>query len=419
MTTGTRRLWVVCDVHDPEPSTGFYVARIAEDLATDRDVSVITRRTSGERGEVNGRPAIIGLRPPQRGRPSLVVRAVDGLRFAAAACVHLLRHGRRGDTIVVVSNPPLLPHLVAVAARVRRASLVVLVHDVYPEVLAELGYVDRQGYVMRMLTRAALRLQQRAAVTVVLGRDMQRRLERRRGAEEYRGGEHRGHGEIRIIANWADVEGIRPDSAAGADVRRRWGLSDQFVVLFAGNMGRTHDPDIVLAAAEVLKDDAGVQFVLVGRGARFQQVARSIADRKLANVRLLPACPPGELPAYLNAADVYVIPMRAGTAGLSVPSRLYNAMAAGCPVVAVADSDSELSLVVAETGAGMVVTPGDAAALVAALLQLRDAPEERASMGRAARAAAEAHYTRDHARRAWNELMQSVERRDASEAVAR
>ncbi|MDP9200821.1 MAG: glycosyltransferase family 4 protein [Gemmatimonadota bacterium] len=402
--TRARKLWVVCEVHDPEPSTGFYVARIAEDLARDRDVRVITRRGTGQIGVTEAEPKLILLGPPQRKSTSPLLRIADGLRFSAAACAYLLRHIRSCDTVLAVTNPPVLPHLVGAAVRLRGASLVVLLHDVYPELLAELGLIRRQSYVMRIFTHAALRLQQRAAVNVVLGRDMRRKLEDRADAAT--------RGNIRVITNWADVEGVYPDQMAGFDARRKWGLSDEFVVLFAGNMGRTHDLELLLAAAERLKNDDGIRFVLVGRGARFDQVANAIHKRNLSNVLLLPPCGYADLSAYLNAADVYLIPMRPRTRGLSVPSRLYNAMAAGRPIIAVADPDSELAMVVSEEGAGRVVAPGDIDALVDTVLHLRDAPPERECMGRAARRAAESRYTREHAKRAWRELLDGLEHRE-------
>jgi colanic acid biosynthesis glycosyl transferase WcaI len=134
--------------------------------------------------------------------------------------------------------------------------------------------------------------------------------------------------------------------------------------------------------------------MIVGAGARRGEVEHDIASRGLRNVTLLPPVAREELSASLNAADVAVVAMRAGMSGISVPSRLYNILAAGRPVIAIADSDSEIAMVVREENIGWVVPPGDLAAFIAAIHDARSDAARLESMGRRARAAAERKYTR-------------------------
>jgi glycosyltransferase involved in cell wall biosynthesis len=101
------------------------------------------------------------------------------------------------------------------------------------------------------------------------------------------------------------------------------------------------------------------------------------------------------LSGYLNACDIGLISFKPGMCGVSVPSRMYNIMAAGKPILAIADSDSELARVVREERIGWVVDPGNSRAISAAMVEAKSSPEELIAMGLRARNAAESKYCFD------------------------
>src|SRR5207253_8495264 len=136
-----------------------------------------------------------------------------------------------------------------------------------------------------------------------------------------------------------------------------------------------------------LAGDASLQFMIFGAGARRGEVEHDIASRGLRNVTLLPPVAREELSASLNAADLAVVAMRGGMSGISVPSRLYNILAAGRPVIAIADDDSEIAMVVREEEIGWVVPPGDLAAFIGAIEDARRDRPRLDAMSRRARAA--------------------------------
>ena len=120
---------------------------------------------------------------------------------------------------------------------------------------------------------------------------------------------------------------------------------------------------------------------------------------------ILPPCTPSELPAYLGASDLSIVAFLPGMAGVSVPSRLYNVLAAASPVLAVADPTSELALVVTEERVGWVVRPSDIDGVAGAIRTARANPEALAVMGARARAAAEAKYSLARAAAAYEALL--------------
>jgi glycosyltransferase involved in cell wall biosynthesis len=392
------RVWFVSELYRPEStSTGYFVTGIAESLAPRHDVAVLCARpTYSARGtQVPRRERLDGVDvrrcwstafPKDR----VLLRLVNLLTFTASVFGTAVRRFRRGDVVVVVTNPPTLPFAVAAACRMRGARGVLLVHDVYPEVLTATGVLAERALLARLGARATRAMYRTMEHIVVLGRDMEALVRRKLGAPPAAGGAP--GPDVVTIPNWGDVAHVRPAPRAAAALRDAHGIAEKFVVQYLGNIGRTHGVDVVAAAARALRDDAGVHFMVVGWGGRRAWLERVREEWGLENMTILPPCPHAELPAHLAAADLALVAFLPGMAGVSVPSRLYNVLAAGTPVLAVADPASELALVVAEERVGWVVAPGDVEAVVAAVRSARAQPDVRAAMSARARAAAEAKY---------------------------
>jgi colanic acid biosynthesis glycosyl transferase WcaI len=184
---------------------------------------------------------------------------------------------------------------------------------------------------------------------VIIGRDTEKLLLRYGGMTSDK---------IRFIPNWATLErGVR---AVTPDNPYRRSLSARFVVGLSGNLGFTHDPVIVFEAARLLRDDKDIHFLLSGWGVGFDQLREMQSGAKLANVTLVDRVEDEQLEAFLSAADVWIIPYRKNVAGVSVPSRFYNLLAIGRPVILVSEVDAEAALTVTEHDVGWVVEPGRA-----------------------------------------------------------
>lgn len=383
------RLWVASELYFPEEtSTGYFLTRIAEGLAREFDVRIISGRPS-----YSARDTPVALReerhgttiyrmPASRFRPDrLVLRAVNLVSFTVFAFVFAMFHFRRGDLIVVVTNPPTLPVAIIAAAKFRGARSVLMVHDVYPEVLAATKMLAIEGIAYRVLAELSGWLARRFDRVVVLGRDMREVIATKMVARADR---------IVMIPNWGDVDLVTPVERDNNRLRHELGLDGKFVVQFSGNAGRTHDLDSLFAAADALRERPDIHFLLVGFGGKFVTAESVIARRHLTNVTLLPRQPRDRLATMLTCSDLTVIAFVGGMYGVSVPSRMYNLLAAGVPIAAIADPRSELALVVTEGDAGWVIADGDLATLVATLA---DAPEgEARRRGDAGRAVAERDY---------------------------
>jgi colanic acid biosynthesis glycosyl transferase WcaI len=389
--TGTR-IFVFSELYWPEvTSTGHFLTGIAEGLARRWPVTAIcaqptyaARGTRAPQREERNGVSIRRCRSTAFPKDVLLLRLINLCTISLTLFLAAVRSLRRGDIALVVTNPPLLPYLVTLACRLRGASCLLLVHDLYPDVLVSAGVLRKDGLPARFLRGATRWLYRHTARIIVIGRD-QERLVRERLGDRAAG--------IEYIPNWSDHEEIAPRPKAENRLLAALSLADCFVIQYSGNMGRTHGLADLLEAAELLRADPSVHFLLIGWGGRRSDVVQSIQRRGLSNVTVLPPRPRAELADSLNACDVALLAMAPGMCGVSVPSRMYNILAAGKPLIAVADGESEPAAVIREEGIGWVVPPNRPDLLAGAVREAVRNPETLAEMGRRARQAAEDRHT--------------------------
>jgi colanic acid biosynthesis glycosyl transferase WcaI len=157
---------------------------------------------------------------------------------------------------------------------------------------------------------------------------------------------------------------------------------EKIVILYSGSMGSKQGLETLVDAARNLQDRSDLIFVLCGEGSARAELER--ATRSLSNVRLLDLQPAERLNQLLNAADIHVLPQRAGAADLVMPSKLLGMLASGRPTIAMAAPGTEVGDVV--SGAGVTIAPGEPALLCRAILELASSPGLRSEHGARGRA---------------------------------
>ncbi len=333
------------------------------------------------------------------GRSALAGRGLDYLSFYVSMRRCVLALAGPGDIVVAKTDPPLLCVLAMQAARRRGARLVNWLQDLYPEVAIQLGVPMLRGPVGRGVTYLRDRSLTAADANVVPGESMAARVLSRGAAPE----------RVHIIPNWADDESIVPVPHAENPLRRDWGLEGKFVIGYSGNLGRAHEFDTVLGAAERLREHAHVVFVFIGGGHQFDELARRVAKRDLdRTVRFFPYQDHAALKYSLSAADLHWVSLRPEMEGLIFPSKFYGIAAAGRPVIAIAAKDSEIARLVLRHDCGIVIEPGNAEALAEALLLLSADAKRRAAMGASARAMLDVNFTRRHGFAHWLRMLENV-----------
>jgi colanic acid biosynthesis glycosyl transferase WcaI len=169
-----------------------------------------------------------------------------------------------------------------------------------------------------------------------------------------------------VIPNFVDTRAIAPRPKDNP-FSREFDLSACFCVMYAGNMGPAQGLHTILDAAQLTRDDGRIIYVFVGDGTSRDSLERSARSRQLANVVFIPQQPYDRVADIYGASDLCVVPLVAELVAEAIPSKVYRIMAAERPVLAIADRDSDLAEVVRDSGAGIVVEPGNASGLAEAI----------------------------------------------------
>jgi colanic acid biosynthesis glycosyl transferase WcaI len=367
-------------------ATGQLLTELAEDLVQQHglEVTVVTGPAVSSpdqrpRREIHNGVEIIRTAGTRFRPRRFAGRALNYLSYFAAATATALRLPEQ-DVVVALTDPPIIG-LAALAAR-RRGGFIFLCQDVFPEVAALLDDF-RSPVADRILERVNRLLIVRASRVIVLGETMADRLVERKGARRDR---------LAVIHNWADTTAIVPGPKQNP-FSEEHGFADRFVVLHAGNIGMGQNLEAVLQAAALLVQRTDVIFLFIGDGTKRAELEEAARSRGLTNVRFLPFQPREALRWTYATADVCLVSLRPGLSGYIVPSKLYPILAAGRPVIAAVDDDSEVAAIASQYHCGIRVPPGDAAALAAVITTLADEPALRQRLGSHARTAAE-NYSR-------------------------
>src|SRR5581483_11171948 len=360
-------------------ATAYLLSQLCAALAVEHDVTVVTGRlANAEPGRTTHEGVeIVRVQSTAFDRSNLLLRAVNYVTYLVCCLLPEIKE-RKPDVVLCMTDPPVIANVALLVAWRFRVPLVVVSQDVFPEIAVELKRLENKALIeaLRVLIASYLR---RADRVVAIGETMRARLEEK-GAPPER---------IRVIPNWVDTNAITPQPKDN-EWSREQGLADTFVVMHSGNIGHAQNLDALVRATTFLRDLDDLAVVLIGGGARQAELV-ALADRLEADhVRFIGYQPREVLSMSLSAADVHVVGLASGLAGYVVPSRLYGILAAGRPVIAATDAESETAQLVTQVGCGVVVPPGNPFLLAAAIRAAHDGEYDLEAMGRRARTFAEA-----------------------------
>jgi colanic acid biosynthesis glycosyl transferase WcaI len=318
-------------------------------------------------------------------KPSGLKRLLHLASFAASSFPIMVRQALWRPDVVLLIEPPLFGAPAAwLTARLCGAGRWMHIQDFELDAATGLGLMDirRVRWAIYGVERLLLRGAQRVSTIT----EAMRRTVVEKGVREKR---------TRLLPNWSDVEFVRP-MARDDEVRKEFGAGpDDVLVLYAGNMGEKQGLDLILDAADELKDRGHIKFAMVGTGATRQRLENAAVRRGLANVRFFPAQPLERLPLTLSAGDVHLVVQRREAADLVMPSKLTNILAAGKPSVATADPGTTLHDVLNDHDCGITTTPGNVADLAAGVVALAEDATMRERLGHSARRYAENHLDKN------------------------
>ena len=388
----TKRLWILTELYYPEEtSTGYYLTRIAESLTGLFEVKVVcgqpnyaAKGTKAARREVRRNVEIFRVFGTTFDKNKIIFRIVNILTLSFSMFVGLLAKVGRGDRILVVTTPPSLPLIATVTALLRGAGYVLLIHDNYPELLIAAGKTSENSLFVKFADFVNRWIYKYAAKIIVVGRDMNLLVAGKTEGLDV---------PVVTIPNWAELENVRPARRENNRLLAELSLTDKFVFLYAGNMGHPNDLETIVECAEKLSAEKQFHFIFLGAGVKKKWLTEICRKLDLSNVTILEPRPRSEQIDFLNACDVALVSLVDKMRGVSMPSRTYNILAAGKPILAVADRESELAQVIREENVGWCVAPGDCAGMLAAVRSIYENRGDLKILGANAENAAFSKYS--------------------------
>ena len=240
----------------------------------------------------------------------------------------LLRY--RKSHLFIVSNPPFAPLLPLFCHN--KFSL--LIFDVYPDALTELGICPERSWVIRLWKKIYRRIFAKANQLFTITNGMKHVLQQYAGKKP-----------VKVVPVWTDNNFLKPIPKDSNPFVLQHGLLNKFIVLYSGNLGYSHNIEVIIELAASIENPE-ILFLIIGDGDKKKQIQKKIHNHCLKNCMMLPFQKAADLPYSLSSADLAIVSLRTGASRLSIPSKTYNLMSVGVPLLCIAEQDSELAALV-------------------------------------------------------------------------
>ncbi len=338
---------------------------------------------------------------------SVIPRLVDfalfyvGLLFVGGSTI------KRGDTVVCLTDPPMVSVLMQALTRLKGARLVNWLQDIYPETATALGFGNPRNPIIRCMKALRNRSWKRADMNVCIGEVMKSRVAH--------------HGvpcsRIRVVPNWADEVALAPLPVTHNALRREWGLpGDSVIVGYSGNLGRAHDAGTMLDAGRqlVAAGEERLHFLFVGGGVKRELLPDESEEPEVASrFHARGYRPRSELRQSLSVADIHWLSLEPELEGLIVPSKFYGAIAAGRPVIFIGDTEGEIARLIAKAKCGRSFAKDDVQGVTDYLRILAGDAALRERLGANGRRYSETHLSRLARIAEWDALLREISQGEA------
>ncbi|KQW97682.1 glycosyltransferase family 4 protein [Flavobacterium sp. Root420] len=331
-------VWIISELFYPDQvSTAQILTDVAKKIAKEQKVSVLAGPIGYEKSYhtndsgLNENIMVHRVSLPEFDKNNLLERVLKLLLLTFKMSFFILFNVKKGDRVIQVTNPIFLILTTSLIKKIKRFNLEILVHDVYPENLVPAGMLTENSLKFKFISKLFNYSFKQADRLIVLGEDMKQLLISKTNNKVKK---------IDIIPNWADDD-IQPIADFDKSGYLNENVKDKIVIGFAGNLGRVQG---IVEFITVFKKSENPNLVLtiIGDGALKDEISDLISKENISNVYLLGSRPRNEQLKFLNSCDIGLITLKKGMKGLGVPSKTYNLMASGKPILFIGDIDSEI-----------------------------------------------------------------------------
>nr|WP_315151266.1 glycosyltransferase family 4 protein [uncultured Flavobacterium sp.] len=331
-------VWIISELFYPdEVSTAQIMTDVAQRFSKKGIVSILAGPIGYEKSyhtnddELNENILVYRVSLPRFNKNNLVQRILKLFLITIKMSFFVLFKIKKGDRVLQVTNPILLILTTSFIKKIKGFTLEILVHDVYPENLVPAGLVNKNGFKYKVISKFFNYSFSNADRLIVLGEDMKQLMLTKTNNKVKK---------IDVITNWSD-EDIKPIIDFNKSEYLQIEVTEKTVIGFAGNLGRVQGIIEFIAIFNKV-ENSNLILTIIGDGALKNEISDFIVNNKIQNVFLLGSKSRKEQINFLNSCDIGLITLNKGMKGLGVPSKTYNIMASGKPILFIGDKDSEI-----------------------------------------------------------------------------
>lgn len=302
------------------------------------------------------------------------------------------------DLILLSSTPPILGLVGVLLKKIKHIPFVYNLQDVFPESLNLAGFIQKKSFIWYFGRKIEDFIYRNSDKIIVISHDLKLNLIQKGVPNE----------KIEVIYNWVDQNKIIEVSRSRNRIFDRYSLDkDKFYITYCGNFGLTQNLDMLLEVAKELKIYKNIQFILIGDGVYKKRLEEKVND--VQNVFIYPFQPYAEISDVFSLGDVGLVISKPGIAGTSFPSKTWNILAAGRPVLASFD-ESELQSILTKNCCGFFTESGNQKSFSEAILYLYNHRDECVEMGKNGRNYVLKHLTKEEGTKKYVDVVKRFER---------
>jgi glycosyltransferase involved in cell wall biosynthesis len=391
MSLVNKKYFLLSEIFYPdEISTGYVMTEIATKLSSKVPINVICGPAHFESKVYKAvKPLAKGVNVmrvhiPQFSKNTVSGRILRMIFLAFKMSFSLLKNVNKVDSVFLVTNPPLLLLFIGFLKKIRKFELIIIVHDVFPENVISAGILKETSFFYKILKWFFDYAYDCADKLIVVGQDMKELISKKTNKP------------IKVITNWADSEQIFPDSNLKLNYDFEDIVNAKIVIQFAGNIGRVQSLlDFVKVFFRANNPD--IILLVIGEGAHKKELKEYVELKGILNIIILDALPREMQNTFLNSCDIGLVTLSKGMLGLGVPSKSYNILSAGKPILFLGDKSSEISGYIDNYGVGWTFDWDDDQNLIDFLNSLSETSNNTLEeMGVNARQLVERRFTKEY-----------------------
>lgn len=368
------KLIIVSELFYPDKaSTAYIMTKIADKLSESQPVEVICGDGSYEDGSLisdseTKNYKVHRVKQIQLDKNKILSRIIRFTFSSLRLAKKLYSISNKGDKVLIVTNPAPFLVLCSFIKRIKSLDLTIIVQDVFPENSVAAGIIKSPNNIIYRILRSVFnKAYSSSDRLIVIGRDMKNLFLKKLYPHTP---------PMVLIENWSD-----PSNELEVNVTRNGPIK----LLFAGNIGRCQGLESFIEIFGNV-DNHKLQLELRGSGAIVSILNKCIKDNKFSNIKIGSSFTRNEQFSILKDCDIALVTLCDGMYGLGVPSKSYNIMSAGKPILYVGDPMSEIALVIKEAKIGYVFANSDIQGLKSWLTNVNeDIRSELKEMGKRAK----------------------------------